>query len=185
MWLTKLGEKLKVLRWIVGGERKLEIVWLILLLLALWPALWELCVCMGLWLRLLQSKPLIRSTAEWHSNWKREEISWKLSHTDNGVIWATDRVTITALEHDVSEKLFIESWCQRVLNWLSYRLILFNPLTCQRAPAITQNIHMLDGSEIGGFEFNMMASKWAKKQACLTSSVDEFHVEHFECLAAE
>lgn len=44
---------------------------------------------------------------------------------------------------------------------------------------------MLDGSEIGGFELNVMARERAKQQACLTATVDELHVEDFECLAAE
>lgn len=60
MWFTKLGEKLKVLKWIVGGERKFDICW------AGWMP--EIVDDIGLWFKLLQSKPLSLKIGEWTSN---------------------------------------------------------------------------------------------------------------------
>jgi hypothetical protein len=67
--LTKFGEKLKVLKWMVGGERKFE------------ASEWDCCIALlaiGVdWLRLLQSKPFKRKIGECTSNWKNSIIEFK------------------------------------------------------------------------------------------------------------
>lgn len=60
MWLTKLGEKLNVLRWMVGGERKFEMGWDTGILGSVDD--------IGLGFKLLQSKPLRRRIGECTSN---------------------------------------------------------------------------------------------------------------------
>lgn len=68
MWLTKLGEKLNVLKWMVGGDKKL----LAFDCCGFDIALEEFEIGGGVGLiKLVQSKPPSLKIAEWISNWNK------------------------------------------------------------------------------------------------------------------
>lgn len=111
MWLTKFGEKLNVLRWIVGGERKFDRGWVA----------WAFEIVD----KLLQSNPLSRRIGEWTSNWNKNELSNEVdlklisSFTEN----PSQLLTVTSLKNFSSNAERRVYWIDCPIDWSFFILL--------------------------------------------------------------